>query len=400
MLLEGKRILIGITGGIAAYKIALLIRLLKKNGAEVKCILTPASSDFITPLTVSTLSQNNAYMDFWHKETGVWTNHVELGAWGDLMVIAPLTANTLAKLANGYCDNLLCATYLSAKCPVIVAPAMDLDMYDHFSTHQNLEKLANNGVQVIPAEEGFLASGLTGKGRMAEPEVILEEIENFFKNRQTMEGQRVLITAGPTVEPIDPVRFISNHSSGKMGFAIAENCLNRGAEVVLITGPTKLKLTHKNLKRINIQTAEELLAASKKEFTNCTGGIFAAAVADYRPLNVADQKIKKKGDELTIEMVKNPDVLLTIGNNKKDDQWLVGFALETNNAIEYGTGKLKKKNLDLIVINSLEDSGAGFGHDTNKITLLDRNNKTTKFELTSKKEAANNIIDYLLKLNK
>lgn len=400
MLLKGKRILIGITGGIAAYKIALLIRMLKKQGAEVKCVLTPASSDFITPLTVSTLSQNIAYMEFWHKESGEWTNHVELGAWGDLMVIAPLTANTLAKFANGYCDNLLCATYLSAKCPVIVAPAMDLDMYTHFSTHENLGKLARNGIQVIPAEEGFLASGLIGKGRMAEPETIFSEIEHFFRNRQTMEGQRVLITAGPTVEPIDPVRFISNHSSGKMGFAIAENCLNRGAEVVLVTGPTKLKLAHKNLKRIDIQTAEELLAVSTREFVSCTGGIFAAAVADYRPKSVAEQKIKKTGDEMTIEMVKNPDVLLNIGKTKKDKQWLVGFALETTNAIEYGAGKLKKKNLDLIVINSLEDTGAGFGHDTNKITLLDRNNKTTKFELTSKREAANNIIDYLLNLNK
>lgn len=400
VMLKGKRIVIGITGGIAAYKIAFLIRILKSKGAEVKCILTPASSDFITPLTVSTLSQNPAYINFWNKENGAWTNHVELGAWGDLMLIAPLTANTLAKIANGFCDNLLTATYLSAKCPVMVAPAMDLDMYDHFTTHENLKAIEKHGIKVIPAEDGFLASGLIGKGRMAEPETIAEEIERFFVNKLSMKGQRVLITAGPTYEAIDPVRFIGNHSSGKMGFALAENCLERGAEVVLITGPTQCELNHQNLTRIDIRTAEEMLAAAQKHFPDCSGGIFAAAVSDYRPKEIADQKIKKSDDEMHIEMVKNPDVLQTIGKTKADHQWLVGFALETNDAIKHGAGKLKKKNLDLIVINTLEDEGAGFGHDTNKITLLDFNNKTTKFELSSKKVVANNILDYLLTLKK
>src|SRR5690554_242885 len=399
-MLKGKRIVIGITGGIAAYKIAFLIRMLKTKGAEVKCILTSASSDFITPLTVSTLFQNPAYLNFWNKENGEWINHVELGAWGDLMVIAPLTANTLAKLANGFGDNLLTATYLSAKCPVMVAPAMDLDMYGHSTTHENLKAIEKHGVKIIPAEEGFLASGLIGKGRMAEPENIVEEIERFFINEESMKGQKVLITAGPTYEAIDPVRFIGNHSSGKMGFALAENCLERGAEVILIAGPTQCELLHKNLKRIDIRTADEMLFQAKKYFSDCSGGIFAAAVADYKPKVVATQKIKKSDTEMQIEMVKNPDVLQTIGKTKNPKQWLVGFALETNNALEHGAGKLKKKNLDLIVINTLEDEGAGFGHDTNKITLLDINNKTTKFELSSKKVVANNILEYLLTLKK
>lgn len=399
-MLKGKRIVIGVTGGIAAYKISFLIRLLKQLGAEVKCILTPASSDFITPLTVSTLSQNPAYIEFWNEENGEWTNHVELGAWGDLMVIAPLTANSLAKLANGFCDNLLGATYLSAKCPVMIAPAMDLDMYAHATTAENLKKIEGHGVKIIPAEDGFLASGLIGKGRMAEPETILEEIKSFFEISDSMKGQKVLITAGPTYEAIDPVRFIGNHSTGKMGFALAEKCLARGAEVVLVTGPTQQTLQHKNLTRINIKSAREMLAAAQTHFPSCNGGIFSAAVADYRPKEVADKKIKKNDEEMTISLVKNPDVLHTIGETKNENQWLVGFALETNDALENAAKKLKKKHLDLIVVNTLEDIGAGFGHDTNKITLLDVNNKTTKFELKSKKEVANNILDYLLNLKK
>jgi phosphopantothenoylcysteine decarboxylase/phosphopantothenate--cysteine ligase len=399
-MLKGKRILIGVSGGIAAYKVAFLIRILKQKEAEVKCILTSASSDFITPLTVSTLSQNPAHINFWNKENGEWTNHVELGAWGDVMVLAPLTANTLAKIANGFCDNLLTATYLSAKCPVIVAPAMDLDMYSHETTTDNLNKLEKHGVKIIPAEEGFLASGLIGRGRMAEPETIVEELESFFRNSNAMLGHKVLVTAGPTYEAIDPVRFIGNHSTGKMGFALVESLLERGAEVILIAGPTQCEVHHKNLTRIDIKTAEEMLSAATKHFSTCTGGIFAAAVSDYRPKSIADQKIKKSSDIMNIEMIKNPDVLKTIGGLKTDKQFLVGFALETNNAVEYGAEKLKKKNLDLIVINSLEDEGAGFGHDTNKITLLDFNNKTTKFELSSKKVVANNILDYLMKLKK
>src|SRR5690554_1269565 len=399
-MLKGKRIVIGVTGGIAAYKISFLIRLLKQLGAEVKCILTPASSDFITPLTVSTLSQNPAYIEFWNEENGEWTNHVELGAWGDLMVIAPLTANSLAKLANGFCDNLLGATYLSAKCPVMIAPAMDLDMYAHATTAENLKKIEDHGVKIIPAEDGFLASGLIGKGRMAEPETILEEIKSFFEISDSMKGQKVLITAGPTYEAIDPVRFIGNHSTGKMGFALAEKCLARGAEVVLVTGPTQQTLQHKNLTRIDIKSAREMLAAAQTHFPSCNGGIFSAAVADYRPKEVADKKIKKNDEEMTISLVKNPDVLHTIGETKNENQWLVGFALETNDALENAAKKLKKKHLDLIVVNTLEDIGAGFGYDTNKITLLDVNNKTTKFELKSKKEVANNILDYLLNLKK
>ncbi|MFA5573715.1 MAG: bifunctional phosphopantothenoylcysteine decarboxylase/phosphopantothenate--cysteine ligase CoaBC [Brumimicrobium sp.] len=400
-MLKNKRIVIGITGGIAAYKIAYLIRALKKIGADVKCILTPASSDFISPLTVSTLSQNPAYIDFWNKENGEWTNHVALGMWGDLMVIAPLTANSLAKMANGYCDNLLLASYLSANCSVMVAPAMDLDMYAHPTTDENLLKIQKAGVKVIPAEKGFLASGLEGEGRMAEVETILQHIKNHFIRKDSLKNKKILITAGPTVEKIDPVRFISNHSTGKMGYAIAENCLERGAEVILISGPSQLSLYHKNLTKIDVQSAQEMLEATQKYFPSCDGGIFSAAVSDYRPKTTVDKKIKKQSnDDLVIELVQNPDILRTIGDTKKDEQWLVGFALETNDAVKHGLEKLKKKNLDLIVVNTLEDYGAGFGHDTNKITLLDKNNKNIKFELTSKKEVANNIIEHLLTLNK
>jgi phosphopantothenoylcysteine decarboxylase/phosphopantothenate--cysteine ligase len=399
-MLKGKRIVLGITGGIAAYKIAFLIRLLKKNGAEVRCVLTPASSDFITPLTVSTLSQNPAYLDFWNKTNGEWTNHVELGSWGDVMVIAPLTANSLAKMVNGYCDNLLTATYLSAKCPVMVAPAMDLDMYSHATTQSNLERIASQDVHVIPATSGFLASGLSGEGRMEEPETIFSEICDHFKTAQSMVGQKVLITAGPTYEAIDPVRFLGNHSSGKMGFELATACLKRGAEVILVTGPTKEQLSHQKLSRINVQSAQEMFEEVKKYFPSCTGGIFAAAVSDYRPKNVADQKMKKTADSMAIELVKNPDILQSTGKSKKQEQWLVGFALETNDALKHAAKKRKKKNLDFIVVNTLEDQGAGFGHDTNKITLLDDNNNSIKFELSSKKVVANNIVDYIIDRNK
>lgn len=399
-MLSGKKILLGITGGIAAYKSLVLIRLLKKLGAEVKCVLTPASSDFITPLTVSTLSQQPAYLNFWNNENGEWTNHVELGSWGDIMLIAPTTANTLAKLANGFCDNLLCATYLSAKCPVMIAPAMDLDMYAHFSTTDNIHRLEENGNIILPAEEGFLASGLTGKGRMMEPENIVEAIQAFFDTKQQMVGKTILITAGPTYEAIDPVRFIGNRSSGKMGFALAEACLNQGAKVLLVTGPTKCELFHKNLQRIDIQSADDMNNAVQEHFTSCDGGIFAAAVSDYRPKFPFDKKMKKSADEMSVELVKNPDVLFNVGKIKTSRQWLVGFALETNNALEYGTEKLKKKNLDLIVVNSLENEGAGFDVNTNQVTLLDKNNKTIKFELSSKKIVAENIVNYLLKLIK
>ncbi|MEX2484328.1 MAG: bifunctional phosphopantothenoylcysteine decarboxylase/phosphopantothenate--cysteine ligase CoaBC [Brumimicrobium sp.] len=394
-MLKGKRIILGITGGIAAYKIAFLIRLLKKNEAEVKCILTPASSDFISPLTVSTLSGNSAYQVFWNKENGEWTNHVDLALWADLLVIAPLTANSLAKIANGYCDNLLLATYLSAKCQTLVAPAMDLDMYAHETTIANISKIESHGVKIIPAETGFLASGLEGEGRMAEPETILKHIEEYFNNAEILTGKKIIITAGPTYESIDPVRFIGNHSSGKMGYEIAKACLNRGAEVILVSGPTQCKLSHKNLQIINIQSAEEMLSEVQKHFNNCDGGIFAAAVSDYRPVEIADKKIKKSDEQITLTLQKNPDILFWAGQQKKVKQWLIGFALETNDAIENASLKLKKKNLDAIIVNTLEDKGAGFGHDTNKITILDKYNNSTNFKLTSKKKVADNILAFI-----
>ena len=395
--MKNKRILLGITGGIAAYKITSLIRLLMKSGAEVKCILTPASCDFISPLTVATLSKNPVGIEFWNKEDGSWNNHVEYGLWADLFVVAPLTTNTLSKMANGACDNLLLATYFSMKCQTIVAPAMDLDMYAHPSTKRNLETLKQDGVKIIPVEKGELASGLVGEGRMAEPETIFQSISDFFQAEKDLEGQTILITAGPTYESIDPVRFIGNHSSGKMGYAIAENCLKRGAKVVLVSGPTKLTLSHPNLKLISIQSAEQMFAEVQKEWKNSTVGIFSAAVADYRPEVVADQKIKKKDDSLTLKLVKNPDILSWAGENKKEQQVLVGFALETTNAIENGKDKLARKKLDLIVVNTLEDEGAGFGHDTNKISIIDNHNKITRFELMTKSQTAIEIVDYLKK---
>src|SRR5690554_2545214 len=397
VMLKGKRIVIGITGGIAAYKIAFLIRILKSKGAEVKCILTPASSDFITPLTVSTLSQNPAYINFWNKENGAWTNHVELGAWGDLMLIAPLTANTLAKIANGFCDNLLTATYLSAKCPVMVAPAMDLDMYDHFTTHENLKAIEKHGIKVIPAEDGFLASGLIGKGRMAEPETIAEEIERFFVNELSMKGQRVLITAGPTYEAIDPVRFIGNHSSGKMGYALAETAASYGASVVLVSGPVNLKLDNPSVKIEKVTSAAEMYEAAHKYFADCHVAILSAAVADYRPSEVATEKIKKKDEEgtMTIELTKTQDILKSLGEIKKN-QFLVGFALETQNEEANAKIKLKKKNLDLIVLNSLRDKGAGFKVDTNKVTLISKDNKVLPFPVKDKSEVAKDILKYII----
>jgi phosphopantothenoylcysteine decarboxylase/phosphopantothenate--cysteine ligase len=392
--MKGKRILLGITGGIAAYKIAFLIRLLKKQGAEVKCILTPASSDFISPLTVATLSENPAYIDFWNKQNGQWTNHVDLGMWPDVFLIAPLTANTLAKLANGYCDNLLTATYLSAKCPVVVSPAMDLDMYAHPTTNENIKKIESHGVSVLPAESGELASGLVGQGRMVEPETMVSFLNDFFRVKSSLDGKEVLITAGPTYEYIDPVRFIGNFSSGKMGYEIARECLSRGANVTLISGPTKEKITHPNLNLVNIVTAQELLEKVKLHWDNAQIGIFSAAVADYRPETVSDVKIKKKEDDLVIKLVKNPDVLSWAGSVKKQGQYLIGFALETNNAIEYGKNKLKSKNLNAIVINSLADQGAGFGVDTNKVSILSSDFNLIDFDLKSKKEVAKDIVEF------
>jgi phosphopantothenoylcysteine decarboxylase/phosphopantothenate--cysteine ligase len=393
--MKGKRILLGITGGIAAYKIAFLIRLLKKKEADVKCIMTPASCDFISPLTISTLSENPVYIDFWNQKDGTWTNHVDLGMWPDVFLIAPLTANTLAKLIHGQSDNLLTATFLSAKSPVIVAPAMDLDMYIHPATKRNLAQLELDGVQIIPAESGELASGLVGQGRLAEPENIVAVLEDFFANSNAFQGQKVLITAGPTYEKIDPVRFIGNHSSGKMGFEIAKVFLNQGAEVTLIAGPTKEKLTHKNLILHSIQTAEEMLLQVQSSWKTMNVGVFAAAVADYRPESPEVQKIKKNEDKMTINLVKNPDILAWAGANKAEKQKLVGFALETNDAEKHGFEKLTRKNLDFIVVNTLEDKGAGFGVDTNRIKIIDKSNKLISFELKPKYQVALDIVNYL-----
>lgn len=397
--MRGKRILLGITGGIAAYKIAFLIRLLKKNGAEVKVIMTPASCDFISPLVVATLSGNPVGIEFWNKKDGTWTNHVEYGLWADLMVIAPLTANTLSKMAHGNCDNLLLATWLSMKSDTMVAPAMDLDMYAHPTTKENINRLKSFGVEVIPATSGELASGLEGEGRMAEPESILEAIRDYFdRNRDPwFSGRKAVITAGPTYEGIDPVRFIGNHSSGKMGIALAETLAEKGVEVHLILGPTKEKVKNEEVRVVNVTSADEMLTAVQYHWSAADLGIFAAAVADYRPVNKAEQKIKKDADQLRIDLVKNPDILAWAGENKTDDQLLVGFALETENLVENGRKKLEKKNLNCIVLNTLQDSGAGFGVDTNKISILDNHNNLQEFELKSKTEVAADIAEYLKK---
>jgi len=393
--MQNKRILLGITGGIAAYKIASLVRLFIKSGAEVKCIMTPASCDFITPLTLATLSKNDVIQSFWDEETGTWSNHVDLGLWADVFVIAPLTASSMSKMVQGNSDNVLLAAYLSAKCPVIVAPAMDLDMYQHPSTLENMQKLQSQGVQIIPANSGELASGLVGEGRMAEPEEIHQYLENLFAKQNDFKDKKVLITAGPTHEAIDPVRFIGNQSSGKMGVAIANAFLNRGAIVCLVLGPSSEKIEHPNLRLHRVLSAQEMFETVEQNWKDQDYGIFSAAVADYRPKEVANQKIKKKEDTLTIELVKNKDILAWAGEIKSGNQKLVGFALETNNEVENAKQKLIKKNLDFIVLNSLNDSGAGFAHATNKITILDKGNISVAFELKSKKAVAEDILDHL-----
>ena len=394
--MHGKHILLGITGGIAAYKLTFLIRLLKKCGAEVKCIMTPAAKDFISPLVVSTLSENPVGIEFWNKDDGTWANHVEYGLWADLFVIAPLTANTLSKMSTGNCDNLLLATYLSMKTSTLVVPAMDLDMYAHQTTKRNLAQLKADGVIIVPAEEGELASGLTGEGRMAEPETIFSEIEKIIGNSKAdFFEQNILITAGPTHELLDPVRFIGNYSSGKMGYALAEELIERGANVTLISGPTNLTIKYNRLRKIDVNSAEEMFEAVKSEWHDSTIGIFSAAVADYRPKNRGTEKIKKKSDELTIELIKNPDILKWAGVNKGKNQTLIGFALETQNMKENASVKLNAKNLNMIVMNSLKDKGAGFGHETNKISILDNHNNYKAFELKSKRAVAKDILNYL-----
>lgn len=398
-VLNGKKVLLGITAGIAAYKTASLVRLFIKLGAEVKVIMTPASKDFITPLTLSTLSKNPVHSTFYDKEdeNELWNNHVDLGLWADLMLIAPATANTLSKMTNGTCDNLLLATYLSAKCSVYFAPAMDLDMYKHPSTKASLEKLQSFGNIMIPATSGELASGLVGEGRMAEPEDIVSFIENDIVSKLPLRGKKILITAGPTYEQIDPVRFIGNHSSGKMGCEIAKVVANLGAEVFLIIGPSSQQVNHSFIRRINVKSAEEMYNACHKHYQNVDIAICSAAVADYKPKNVANQKIKKKDATLSIELAPTKDILKSLGEAKKH-QFLVGFALETNNEIANAKGKIERKNLDMIVLNSLRDKGAGFAGDTNKITIIDANFNEQSFELKSKKEVAKDIIDKIILL--
>ena len=372
-MLSGKNILLGITGGIAAYKTTFLVRLLIKAGAKVKIILTESASSFVSPLTLATLSKNPVLTNFVQEDENSidWNNHVELGLWADLMLVAPATANTLSKMANGTCDNLLLASYLSAKCPVFFAPAMDLDMYKHPSTKTSFEKLESFGNVMIPSTSGELASGLHGEGRMAEPEDILAFIQNHLSSGLPLGGKRVLITAGPTYEAIDPVRFVGNHSSGKMGYELAREAAALGAEVVLISGPSHLSMENEKVKLIKVVSADEMYDAAHSHFDNADIAITAAAVADYRPKTVAEQKIKKSENDLNIALVKNRDILFSLGE-KKENQFLVGFALETENEVENAKKKLKKKNLDAIVLNSLNDAGAGFGKSTNKITFINK----------------------------
>lgn len=397
-VLSGKKILLGISGGIAAYKTATLVRLFIKAGAHVKVVMTPASKDFITPLTLSTLSKNPVYSSFYHEEdeNAVWNNHVELGLWADLFVIAPATANTMAKMVSGNSDNILIATYLSAKCPVYVAPAMDLDMYRHPSTKDSFEKLAAFGNTVIPAESGELASGLHGEGRMAEPENILAFLEQDLEGKLPLRGKKILITAGPTYEPIDPVRFIGNHSSGKMGYDIALAAAAEGAEVILVSGPTHLSVNHSNIKLVRVTSGAEMYAACHEYFNDVDAAVAAAAVADYRPKVVASQKIKKNDSSLVLELEKTKDILASLGEIKKE-QFLIGFALETENEVENAKAKIKKKNLDLIVLNSLNDVGAGFGKPTNKITFINSHFEEEPMELKTKEEVAQDIINKIKK---
>lgn len=395
--MQGKHILIGVTGGIAAYKTAYLIRDLVKRGAEVKVIMTEKAKAFITPLTLATLSRNPILVDFFDPTNGAWNSHVSLGLWADAYVIAPATANTIAKMAHGIADNLLTTTYLSARCPIFVAPAMDLDMYAHPTTQENIEYLKNKGVNIIDAASGFLASGLEGKGRMAEPEEISERISAFFNSKQELSGKKVLITAGPTHEKIDPVRFIGNHSSGKMGYALAEECASRGADVYLVSGPVQIKAKHPNIKTISVESAQEMYEASNKEFDTSDICILCAAVADFRPETQADEKIKREKDDLVIRLKPTQDIAASLGAKKKDNQIIVGFALETNNEAENAQGKLIRKNLDFIVLNSLKDANACFGYDTNKITIIEKNGNSEAFCLKSKTEVAKDIIDKICK---
>jgi len=396
-VLSGKKILLAISGGIAAYKTATLVRLFIKAGAQVQVIMTPASKDFITPLTLSTLSKNPVFSEFYNKddENEQWNSHVELALWADLMIVAPATANTLSKMANGLCDNLVIACYLSAKCPVYFAPAMDLDMYIHPSTLESFKILKAYGNTMIHAENGELASGLFGEGRMAEPENIVLFLEADLESKLPLKGKKILITAGPTYEAIDPVRFIGNHSSGKMGFDIAQSAANLGAQVILVSGPTHCKISHPFVQLIPVVSAQEMYDACMNFYPDADVAIAAAAVADYRPKTVASQKIKKGDADLTIELEKTIDILATLGKSKRN-QFLIGFALETENEIENAKLKIQKKNLDLIVLNSLQDEGAGFGKATNKVTFIDKTFQIDAMELKSKEAVADDILNKVI----
>ena len=396
-MLKGKNIVLGVTGSIAAYKAAVLVRLLVKEGAVVQVVMTPSAKDFITPLTLSTLSGRPVMCDFFQSDNGAWNSHVELGLWADAMVIAPATASTLGKMANGVADNLLVATYLSMKAPVFIAPAMDLDMYAPPSTQRNVEVLKGYGNHIIEAASGELASHLCGKGRLEEPEAIVERIKDFFLGSKALVGKRILVTAGPTYEKIDPVRFIGNYSTGKMGFAVAEECAAQGADVTLVAGPVSLECKHPGIKRVDVESAREMYDAAMNAFPSCDVAVLSAAVADYRPSQCAPVKMKRTAEDLFIELTPNSDIAASLGAVKGEGQMLVGFALETNNAEENARLKLEKKNLDFIVLNSLEDKGAGFACDTNKISIIDKSGKSD-FPLKSKKDVAKDIVAHIAKL--
>ena len=397
-MLKGKHIILGISGGIAAYKSVYLLRLLIKAGAEVQVVITPSGKEFITPVTLSALSGKPVVSEFFTANTGEWHSHVDLGLWADAMVIAPATASTIAKMANGVADNMLITTYLSAKAPVFVAPAMDLDMFAHPTTQRNIELLRSYGNHIIEPTSGELASHLVGKGRMAEPESIVAQLEDFFKKGEVLKDKHVLITAGPTYEKIDPVRFIGNYSTGKMGYALAEEAASRGAKVTLVSGPVSIKAKHPSISVINIESAREMHDRCIEQFPSSDIAIMCAAVADYAPENTATEKIKREKDEIpVIKLVKNPDIAASLGKIKKESQKLIGFALETNNEVTNAQDKLKRKNLDAIVLNSLQDKGAGFGTDTNKISIFFANGNRQDFPLKSKTEVAKDIIDAILK---
>ena len=400
-MLKGKHIILGITGSIAAYKAAYIIRALVKKGAEVQVVITPAGKEFITPITLSALSSNPVISEFFSNRDGSWHSHVDLGLWADAMLIAPATASTIGKMANGIADNMLVTTYLSCKAPVFIAPAMDLDMFAHPSTQQNLDRLRSFGNHIIEPAEGELASHLVGKGRMEEPDKIIAVLEEFFASRTVLEKKKIVITAGPTYEKIDPVRFIGNYSSGKMGFALAEACAQQGAEVTLIAGPVSLTTTHPNIQRIDVESAEEMYQAAMTAFPEADAGILCAAVADYRPEIQADEKIKRESKgEMMLHLVPNKDIAASLGAIKREGQVLVGFALETNNEATNAESKLKRKNLDFIVLNSLRDAGAGFRCDTNKISIIDRQGESVSYPLKSKQGVAVDIVNKLATLLK